>query len=242
MSLFGPQPLRRHQFGRLLLSLLALGLMTWAAVVFASRLDAGAGTFGELRHGRRWLLLVGAALQVVLLGGLLLAFGCVFRATVALFRRPHDLRLARYGPPEWVARAIEAELPGAITIDLGLAFVGFVRSGWAQITPHWLVVLQTGSVAADASVRGAIHLPDLVRATRRPAPSGRAPRPVTLAFLDRHGAEVEVTGKEEAVLRVLAEVLARAPGVLATSQAGASARGDGPGADRPEGIQPGEAP
>jgi hypothetical protein len=149
-------------------------------------------------------------------------------------RHPDVLALARYGPPEEVVAAVDAELAVGRQVR---------RLGDAYLTASWLVHLPR-----DGAWFGCLRLDSIVRACggsgwRSIAPGVRVGAPAKVVFEDRHGSKLSVFDEEACVIRLLAEVLARVPGVLARF-------GEEPGPEgsehvlaagrREEGVRPGQ--
>jgi hypothetical protein len=160
------------------------------------------------------------------------ALGIVLATTgvVELVRlgRHEDMQaLARYGPPDEVDAAIDAELasPGPLA-RIGRASTllgarprhGVLRGEEVLLTPSWLIHLHW-----DRRERvDVLRLDSLVLASRcNPlglfsvgVAVGKDAPPAWAVLADRQGVKLMVGGTEEGVTRLLAEVLARVPWVL----------------------------
>ena len=109
--------------------------------------------------------------------------------------------LSRFGPPDYVASQIDAEMLAANP-----------KVGGVHLTPNWLVH------AAPASLN-ATRIDDVVWAYKQVTqhrtngiPTGKT---YAAQIWDRHGVRITVTGKEPAVTQALEAVAQRCPWVLA---------------------------
>jgi hypothetical protein len=121
--------------------------------------------------------------------------------------------LERHGRPDKVASAILAELDGQPYLEMTVRML-YPGKWLVALTPSWLLLGHHCWLNGTRAVivREAVRLNEIVRARRdRLREVGNRAAAI---FVDRHGYELEVPGPEGAVRRLLAEVFARAPGIL----------------------------
>lgn len=210
----------RRQLRRRPLTLLLLGLFFVLAF--------GVPAFGLLRRtlsgnhaGDDLIFPLLLFLGLWVLGIALVAWGTV--AWRRLDRHPDLLALGRYGPPAEVLSAIDAELAdpeqvvrlGEVTKSFHMSRVEGAGeyAGEVLFSPSWLVC----RFGEDGLRFACMRLDGIVWAFRQPTPPTFAlenPLPYKAVLFDRHGACLEVPGTEQAVVRLLAEVIARVPWAL----------------------------
>jgi hypothetical protein len=210
----------RRQLRRRPRTLVLLGV--FFTVVFGPCALGLLGVFGH-RAGARdesvFFLVLFVGLAIV--GPCLLVWG--LRDWSRLDRHPDLVALSRYGPPDNVVSAIDAELAdeeqvvrlGQVLKSFHLSHVleGRELAGEVLLTPSWLVCLYS----EDGRRLACLRLDSIVWVFREPTSFRAGPGlelPYQAVVLDRHGARLEIPGTAAGVSRLLAEVLSRVPWAL----------------------------